>query len=71
MVPMALYVLPLSPNDHPTTSQVSLGTAKGHRKCICHPTHVGGLEEQEDVDEEDQDDFIRKQAHPQIKFPVI
>ena len=36
---MGLYVLPLSPNDHPTMAQVSLMTGR-KKKCIFHPTRI-------------------------------
>ena len=40
-LPVGLCVLPLSQNDHPTATQMSLRTVKGRqKKCICHPTHV-------------------------------
>ena len=43
-LPVCLYVLALSPNDHPTTAQVSMRTVKGRwKKCIFHPTHVGNF----------------------------
>ena len=39
---MAVYALPLSPNDHPTTAQESLEAVRGHPKmAIFQPTHDG------------------------------
>ena len=39
---MGLYVLPLSPNNFPTTAQGPLGVVEGRPKItIFHPTHAG------------------------------
>ena len=40
--PLRMHVLPLSPNNHPTTAQGSLGVSGGHPEiAIFHPTHKG------------------------------
>ena len=40
-LPMALYVLPLSPKGHPTTAQGSLGVVGGHPEIVMlQPTHT-------------------------------
>ena len=39
---MGLYILPLSPNDHPTTAQGSPGVLRGHLEIMLfQPTHAG------------------------------